>query len=414
MTAACQEAVRLRTLKPKVWLKKTRDLVQPEWGSLFGVASLPTLFLGHWIAPVSTRLSQLRTRMAETGTDLVALGPTSHMRWLTGVDPHGDERPVMLLISQAYAGFLMPGLNADAARKDTDLPFHTWADDDGPADALAALIDACGARGSGLSVAVDEAMRADFALLLLDALKAPRRSFAADTVGLLRQLKDDAEYEALRASARLNDAAAMAGFAALAEGVTERDVQAAIHAYYKANGAQVEFTIVGFGQNSAFPHHHTGDTKLERNMAVLIDTGCRFNGAPSDMTRCGWFGDCPSEKFTKIAGIVEDAVQAGLAASRSGAFASDIDRAARDTIAAAGYGDKFLHRTGHGLGVDVHEPPYITATSTTEMRVGNVYSIEPGVYLAGDFGIRLEDIVFLREDGPEILSGLPRDIVIVP
>lgn len=360
---------------------------------------------------MTIRLKNLRAKMRDTGTDLVAIGPTSHMLWLTGLDPHGDERPVMLLVSQDYAGFLMPGLNADAARKDTDLPFHTWADDTGPDTALAALLNKCGATVAGLSVAIDEAMRADFALLLLDALDAPQRSFAAETVGLLRQVKDDEEYEALRASARLNDAAAMAGFAALAEGVTERDVQAAIHAHYKANGARPEFTIVGFGRNAAYPHHHTGDTKLTRETAVLIDTGCRLNGAPSDMTRCGWFGDTPSPEFLKVAGIVEGAVQAALAASHPGAIASHIDRAARDTIAAAGYGDRFLHRTGHGLGVDIHEPPYISATATTEMRAGNVFSIEPGIYLDGDFGIRLEDIVILRDSGPEILSGLSRDIV---
>ena len=363
---------------------------------------------------MNTRLTHLRTRMAEIGTDLVAIGPTSHMRWLTGLDPHGDERPVMLLVSQEYAGFLMPALNANSARTVTDLPFHPWADDDGPEAALAELLQKCGATKSGLSVAVDEAMRADFALLLLDALDAPRRSFAADTVGLLRQIKDDEEYAALRASARLNDEAAMAGFAALAEGVTERDIQASIHAHYKANGATPEFTIVGFGGNGAYPHHHTGDTKLQPEMAVLIDTGCRLNGAPSDMTRCGWFGDTPSPEFLKVAGIVEDAVQAALKASRPGAVASDIDHAARDTISAAGYGDKFLHRTGHGLGVDIHEPPYITATSTTKIRSGNVFSIEPGIYLEDTFGVRLEDIVILREDGPEILSGLPRDLVMTP
>lgn len=361
---------------------------------------------------MTDRLTRLRTLMAETGTDLVALGPTSHMRWLAGLDPHGDERPVLLIVSQTYAGVLMPSLNADSARNATDLPFHTWTDDAGPAKALSDLLSSCDARKPGLSVAVDEAMRADFALMLLDALDTPRRSFAAETVGLLRQMKDGNEYEGLRASARLNDAAAMAGFAALSEGVTEREVQEAIHAHYKAHGAQPEFTIVGFGANGAYPHHHTGDTRLVRDMAVLIDTGCRLNGYPSDMTRCGWFGPTPSDEFLKVASLVEDAVQAALAASRPGAPVSAIDGAARDTIIAGGYGPRFLHRTGHGLGIDIHEPPYITATGTTQLRAGNVFSIEPGIYLDGNFGVRLEDIVILRDDGPEVLSGLPRDIVV--
>ncbi len=353
------------------------------------------------------RLARLRRRMAETGTDLVALGPTSHMRWLAGLDPHGDERPVMLLVSRDHAGVLMPSLNAASVRQATDLPFHEWDDATGPDAALADLLAACGAVTSGLCVGVDESTRADFALRLLDALEAPRRSFAADTVGMLRRQKDAAELDSLRASARLNDVAARMAFDALEEGMTERDVQAVIHAHYKAHGAAPEFTIIAFGANGAFPHHHTGETRLARDMAVLIDTGCRLDGAPSDMTRCRWFGT-PDPEFAKVTGIVERAVQAALAAARPGVPAREVDRAAREVIAAEGYGDRFLHRTGHGLGVDIHEEPYITSTSETLLEVGNVFSIEPGIYLPGRFGVRLEDVVVLRDGGPEVLSSLPR------
>lgn len=356
------------------------------------------------------RLARLRIRMARTKTDLVAVGPTSHMRWLSGADPHGDERPVMQLVSQSHAGFLMPALNANSVRQSTDLPFETWADDDGPDTALARLLQACGATGSGVSVAVDEAMRADFALLLLDAMNNPKRSFCDNTVGHLRALKDEDEEAALRASATLNDAAASAGFAALKPGVTEREIAQIIQQHYKANGATGEFTIVAFGGNGAFPHHHTGQTRLEEGMGVLIDTGCRLNGYPSDMTRCGWFGSTMDSEFEKIAGVLEQAVQAALSAAKPGVLAKDVDAAARGVIEAAGYGELFMHRTGHGLGIDVHEPPYITATSETVLEEGNVFSIEPGIYLPGRFGIRLEDIVILKADGPSILSSLPRDI----
>lgn len=356
------------------------------------------------------RLTRLRTRMAEVGTDLVALGPTSHMAWLSGADPHGDERPVMLLVSATHAGFLMPAVNANSVRQATDLPFETWTDEDGPSTALHRLLARCGMDGTGRRVAVDEAMRADFALLLLDAMDAPHRSFADATLGHLRAMKDAAELDALRACARLNDGAAMAGFNALRVGMTERDVARVIHDHYKAHGAKPEFTIVGFGQNGAFPHHHTGDTVLVDNTPVLIDTGCRINGYPSDMTRCGWFGDTPDPEFTKVAGIVEQAVQAALDVVRPGVVARDIDAAARGVIEAAGYGPQFVHRTGHGLGIDIHEPPYITATSDAVLYEGNVFSIEPGIYLPGRFGIRLEDIVTVTADGAEILSALPRDI----
>ena len=356
----------------------------------------------------SGRLGRLCARMAETGTDLVALGPTSHMRWLAGLDPHGDERPVMLLVSASYAGVLIPGLNADAARQATDLPLHEWDDAAGPEAALSDLLAACD-LGPVLRVGLDETMRADFALRLLDALPSPRRSFASETVGHLRARKDETEVSALRGSARVNDAAASAAFEGLQEGMTELDVQAIIHAHYKAHGATPLFTIVGFGANSAFPHHHTGTTRLAHGMAVLIDTGCRLDGYPSDMTRCGWFG-APDPEFIRVAEVVERAVQAALAAVRPGALARDVDQAARDVIAAAGYGPRFLHRTGHGLGIDVHEPPYITATSETALQLGNVFSIEPGIYLDGRFGVRLEDVVVVRENDLEVLSGLRRDV----
>lgn len=361
-------------------------------------------------SPHADRLARLQALMRETGTDLVAIGPSSHMMWLSGLDPYGDERPVMLLVGPDHAGFLMPALNAAAARKATDLPLHCWSDDEGPEAALTTLLTECGATAPGLSVVLDETMRADFALRLLDALDAPRRRFSADTLGRLRARKDAAEYAALKASATLNDAAVTAAFGALREGMTERELQDVIHAHYEAHGARAEFTIIGFGENGAYPHHHTGDTRLAPGMAVLIDSGCRHMGYPSDMTRCGWFGGTPDPEFLKVAAVVEKAVQAALAIARPGVRAAEIDRAARGVIEEAGYGDRFLHRTGHGLGLDIHEPPYISATSDAVLGKDCVFSIEPGIYLEGRFGVRLEDIVILREDGAEILSELPRDL----
>lgn len=361
--------------------------------------------------PYPERLDDLRRIMVETATDLVVLGPSAHMLWLSGVSPHGDERPVLLAVTRQRAAFLMPKLNADAARKDTDLPFFAWSDDEGPAGALAALLADLGVAGrSGLKVAVDETMRADFALLLLGALDAPRHVFTGETVGALRARKDEGEYAILKANALLNDRAALAGFDALAEGMTETDVADVVRNFYREAGGVAEFTIVCFGENGAYPHHHSGERRLKRGDSVLIDIGGRRNGYPSDMTRMGHFG-APPEGFLAVAEIVERAVEAALAAARPGVPARAVDAAARDVIAAAGYGENFLHRTGHGLGIDIHEPPYITATSEVVLEAGNVFSIEPGIYLPGRFGIRLEDIVILREDGPEVLSGLPRAII---
>jgi Xaa-Pro aminopeptidase len=253
--------------------------------------------------------------MEATGTDLVALGPSSHMAWLSGVHPHGDERPVMLLISRDYAGFLMPSLNSASARQSTDLPFHQWRDDEGPNAALREVLHACNAARPGLSVVLDETMRTDFALLLLDQLDTPARRFTEDTVGALRARKDAAEFEAIKAAHLLNDQAVQAAFDALREGMTERDLVQFIQDFYGAHGATPEFCSVCFGPSGAFPHHTPGATRLERDMPVLLDTGCRLNGYPSDMTRCGYFGT-PDATYKEVFAVVDQAVRAALDAAR--------------------------------------------------------------------------------------------------
>jgi Xaa-Pro aminopeptidase len=358
----------------------------------------------------NSRLAALRARMKASGTDLVAVGPSSHMLWLSGVSPHGDERPVMQIVSADKVAFLMPKLNVDAARKDTDLPFHAWADDEGPNAALDDLLSDFGVKDRpGLKVALDETMRADFALLLLGALKEPRHSFTAETVAALRARKDEEEYRILKANALLNDRAAEAAFDSLKEGMTELEVADVVKRFYAEKGAFAEFTIIGFGENGAFPHHHCSNRRLKAGDAVLVDIGGRNNGYPSDMTRMGYFGHAP-EGLEAVHAIVNRAVEAAIAAAKPGVKARDVDAAARSVIAEAGYGEYFLHRTGHGVGIDIHEGPYITATSDVVLEEGNVFSIEPGIYLKDRFGLRLEEVVILRADGAEVLSGLSRDL----
>jgi Xaa-Pro dipeptidase len=359
---------------------------------------------------LASRLDSLRARMAATATDLVVIGPSSHMVYLADLSPHGDERPVLLTVSPTFAGFLMPALNVDSARQHTDLPFFPWTDADGPSAALEELLAATGIDRTAPSIVLDETMRTDFALLVLDALPGAIRRFTDDTVGYLRSRKDAAEYRALKKSAVLNDAAMAAGFAALRPGITEREVATVIRDFYKANGATTEFCSVCFGQNGAFPHHHTGETQLKDGDAVLIDTGARIYGYPSDMTRVGYYGSAP-EGFGQIHSILDRAVEAAIKAAHAGARASSVDKAARDVITSAGYGPNFLHRTGHGLGIDIHEGPYITATADTVLEEGMVFSIEPGIYLQGQFGLRLEEIVIIRNGVAEILSDMPRTAV---
>lgn len=328
------------------------------------------------------------------------------MKWLLDLNPHGDERPVMALVSANAIGVLMPRLNAASCRQQTDVDFYEWSDDEGPDSALQALITDCAVPNDGPEIVIDETMRADFALLLLSYFDAPNHRFTGDTIAQLRAQKDPLEMTRLRASAALNDRAFSGAIAALKPGVTEIEIKDVIAKIYEAAGAKMAFGIVAFGANSAFPHHHTGKTALVPGMTVLVDAGCILDGYPSDMTRTGWFKHAP-DNFDKIADLVTTAVSAALSAAKPGVKASQIDAAARDVIAQAGYGAQFLHRTGHGLGIDVHEPPYLTGTSDTILAEGNVFTIEPGIYLPDQFGIRLEETVILHADGPEIITKFP-------
>jgi Xaa-Pro aminopeptidase len=330
------------------------------------------------------------------------------MDWLLGFHPHPDERPCLLLIAPEKQCFLMPGLNAEGTREFTDIEFFNWADDVGPVAALNDALAAIGASAPG-KVALDETMRADFALLLLDALPADTiRDFTPATLGGLRMVKDSAEYKALKMNAGIADRAMQAAFSKIKPGMTENEVAAEIRAHFSSESASPQFWIVGAGGNGAFPHHSASEKVIQEGDAIVIDIGGRKQGFPSDMTRMAVVGE-PPEGYGQIHSIVEKAVQAAMKAAKPGAHAKDVDAAARGVITDAGYGEYFVHRTGHGLGIDIHEPPYITATSETVLEEGMVFSIEPGIYLPGRFGIRLEDIVILRADGPEILSSLPRE-----
>lgn len=358
-----------------------------------------------------TRLDRLRAQMAKENINLVALAPGAHMAWLLDVRPHADERPLLAVITADHVGFLMPSLEADSARQQTDLPFYEWADDRGPQGAFERLLGDFDAGNAG-SYALDECMRADHAALIQDRLLNAKRQFSETTVGALRMRKDDAEYKKLKANAQSADRAMQSAWASMKPGMTESEVATVARESFAAQGARPLFTIIGTGPNGAFPHHHTGETTLKEGDAVVMDIGAGMDGYSSDITRMALIGDGP-EGYDEIHIIVNAAVEAAMEAARPGVVAKDVDKAARDVIAKAGYGEYFMHRLGHGLGTEVHEPPYLSASSETVLDEGMVFSIEPGIYLPDRFGLRLEEIVILRANGPEILSDLPRDAVTI-
>lgn len=358
---------------------------------------------------MNERIAQLQKLLIVHNVDLVAMGPTNNMRYLTGYAPHPDERLCLMLVSPEKVEVLMPALNVDDWIAHTGIQPIAWEDSAGPDRALAAAL---AALPSPRRLAFDGATRADFLIALLAAAHPEAVQPADALLAPLRARKSDAEIEALQRAAAQADWAMQVAIAACEPGVTEAEVAWETEAAFRRDGAEsVEFTLIASGPNGAFPHHHSSDRPLQKGDAVIIDIGASLNGYKSDITRMVFMGQ-PSAEFLTAYEAVLQANQAGRAAVRPGVAAQEIDRVTRDVLNAAGLGEHFIHRTGHGIGIDVHEPPWIMAGNETLLEPGMTFSVEPGVYLPGHFGIRIEDIVAVTDTGGRTLTGFDHALVI--
>jgi Xaa-Pro aminopeptidase len=357
------------------------------------------------------RLEKLQKQMETEGVNVTAIAPTSNMRYLLGFSPLADERLCLLLATQRGTRLVVPELNADQVEARAGMRGIRWRDDAGPEEALQLALAELDA-GQPSVLAVDAAMRADALLLLQEAARPQRSVNAADLMGELRMRKSKREIEALARAAAQADRAMMVGVEACRPGATERQVAEAISRAFREDGAeQVHATLVASGPNGAFPHHDAGDRALQEGDTVVIDIVAELEGYCSDITRMVHLGEPPVE-LREVYHTVLEANRRGREAVRPGARACDVDRATRSVIEEAGYGQYFVHRTGHGLGMDVHESPWISATNRQVLEPGMVFSVEPGIYLPGQFGVRIEDIVAVTEDGNRCLTGLGRELMV--
>ncbi len=220
-----------------------------------------------------------------------------------------------------------------------------------------------------------------------------------------RMIKDESELSAIRRACHITHDSAMKCFKSLKPGQTEKDVSNHIsNLFFDGGSPKVAFeTIVAFGSNAAFPHHVVSDKRLKRNSAVLLDMGCMVDGYRSDLTRASFFGKI-TRKYQQIFSIVDTAQKEGVAAVREGVSAGKIDWICREVIRKSGYGDFFVHGTGHGVGLDIHEPPRLGINSQEILKEGMIVTVEPGIYLPGEFGVRIEDSLLVKKNGCEILT----------
>jgi len=361
----------------------------------------------------AARLTAAAAAAAESGLDALLLTPGSDLRYVVGYDAHAQERLTCLVVRPSGDPFLVvPRLELPAAEVSPagrlGLEIIGWDETDDPYALVA------GRLGSPAAVGLADRMWALMVLRFAAALPGARQDLASRALGGLRARKSAAEVAALRAAGQAIDRvhARVPGW--LRPGRTERQVAADIGDAILAEGhARVDFTIVGSGPNGASPHHTATDRVLRAGDVVVVDIGGTMpSGYCSDCTRTYVIGD-PPEDVAAYYKVLADAQEAACAAVRPGVSAESVDAAAREPITAAGYGEFFVHRTGHGIGLESHEDPYIVSGNTAPLLSGNAFSIEPGIY-PGPHGARIEDIVVCTDTGCERLNTLPRELISVP
>ncbi|MFE4536873.1 aminopeptidase P family protein [Streptomyces scopuliridis] len=358
------------------------------------------------------RMARAAGSAAEAGLAGVLIAPGPDLTYLTGYRPTADtERLTMLVVAAGQDPVLVvPTLEApDAARAPgaPALTLRDWTDGKDPYAVTAPLLDPAGRFG------VSDNAWAMHLLGLQQALPGTSYVALTEALPMLRAVKDARELSRLAAAGAAADAAYGDILKVRFAGRRETDVAADLAALLLEHGhSQVDFTVVGSGPNGADPHHEADDRVIVHGDMVVLDFGGLKYGYGSDTTRTVHVGE-PGAEERRVHDLVREAQQAGFEAVRPGAACQDVDRAARAVISGAGYGDYFIHRTGHGIGVTTHEPPYMIEGEERPLVPGMCFSVEPGVYLPGRFGVRIEDIVTVTEDGGRRLNNTPHEMAIV-
>ncbi|MER8070947.1 aminopeptidase P family protein [Streptomyces sp. NPDC094034] len=358
------------------------------------------------------RMARAAESAAEAGLTGVLIAPGPDLTYLTGYRPTADtERLTMLVVAAGQDPVLVvPTLEApDAARAPgaPALTLRDWTDGTDPYGVTAPLLDRAGRFG------VSDNAWAMHLLGLQQALPGTSYTALTEALPMLRAVKDARELDRLAAAGAAADAAYGEILKVRFAGRRERDVAADLAALLLEHGhSQVDFTVVGSGPNGADPHHEADDRVIAHGDMVVLDFGGLKYGYGSDTTRTVHVGE-PDAEERRVHDLVREAQQAGFEAVRPGAACQDVDRAARAVISAAGYGEYFIHRTGHGIGVTTHEPPYMIEGEERALVPGMCFSVEPGVYLPGRFGVRIEDIVTVTADGGRRLNNTPHEMAIV-
>ena len=360
------------------------------------------------------KTGELSQKLKAEGLNAMIVGPSPDLEYLTGLHFHPDERfKALFALSDGKVFYIIPELYYEEAREKlgSGAKIYVWSDSDGFLSVICQARDDYGV--SGMTMGVNDGVRA---VDLLDIKECLEVSFVNGT-GLLermRLIKSEEERDFLRKAAGIADRVVCEIVKYIRPGILERDISNRIKELFLESGGQgLAFdSIVASGTNTSRPHYNKDDRRIEEKDIIILDFGCRYNGFCSDISRTIFVGE-PTEEQRKIFDIVVKANTKAEEIVKPGVTAEQVDLAARTVIREAGYGHCFLNRTGHGIGMAIHEGPYIKEGNKQVLEPGMTFSVEPGIYIAGRFGMRVEDIVLVTDDGREVLNKATRDIIIV-
>lgn len=360
-----------------------------------------------------SRLRRAAAAAAERGVEALLVTPSHDYTYLLGYSAPAMERLTCLVLPvEGTPVLVLPRLEEPLARHHLgeladELELVAWDETDDPIRAVQAVV------GAAQRIALQDQMWARFALRLRAALEPAELVTAGPTMSELRRVKDSEEIGRLREAAVAADRAMRRITAERLSGRTEADVAHRIRELLLEEGHDdAKFSIVASGPHSASPHHEAGDRTIGAGDAIVLDIGGTRAGYASDTSRTAFVGEPPAE-FASLFAVLREAQSAACQTVRPGVPASQIDAVAREIITEAGYGDAFIHRTGHGIGMETHEEPYIVASNPEPLVEGNAFSVEPGIYIRDTWGARIEDIVVCTEAGGERLNTTSTDLYLV-
>lgn len=357
------------------------------------------------------RFDRVHDALARAPFELLVLVPGPNYSYVSGAPNHPSERLNLLVIPRdGRPAALLPALEVGAF-EGLDVALYPWRDGEGPQDALRALVRDLGLDKARLGIEYGQ-MRYGEAEMLRATAPGARLVPGDGLLTSLRATKDASELAAMRRAIEISERALDATIEVIRPGMSENELAAELRIQLLRAGSQGEAfdPIISSGARSANPHFGPSEKRLAPGDVIIIDFGGMWEGYPADITRCVALEPVPEEIAT-IYDLCRAANEAGRAAVAPGVTIETVDAAARTVIERGGYGDRFIHRTGHGLGMEVHEPPYIVAGNGQPLAVGMTFTVEPGIYLPGLGGVRVEDNVVVTETGAESLTSYSRDLI---